>query len=106
MVKTHSLLHIEDGVSTGLTLFSRFHPSECRREVKKKKKKKTTKNKGGGQKEICVGTFSSSGLQDGVHRSRLRPGKSGWVAFVDVWESVGSRVITCIAPTVLEVNSL
>ena len=72
----------------------------------KKKKRKQQKTKGAGQKEIGVGTFSSSGLQDGVHRSRLRPGKSGWVAFVDVWESAGSRVITCIAPTVLEVNSL
>ena len=78
-------------MSTGLTLFSRFHPSECRREVKKKKKKrKQQKTKGAGQKEIGVGTFSSSGLQDGVHRNRLRPGKSGWVAIVDVWESAGS----------------
>ena len=71
-------------MSTGLTQFSRFCPSECRREVNKQT------NKGGRQKEICVGTFSSSGLQDGVHRSRLRPGKSGWVAIVDVWESAGS----------------
>ena len=64
LVKTHSLLHIEDGVSTGLTLFSRFCPSESRREVEnktkqnktttKKKKNKKTKEGGGAERELGV----------------------------------------------------
>ena len=54
LVKTHTLLHIQDGVRTGLTLFSRFCPSESRREVKQTKKQ----TKGAGQKEICVGRLA------------------------------------------------
>lgn len=34
-VKTHTPLHNQDGLSTGLALFSRLCPSQSRREVKK-----------------------------------------------------------------------
>ena len=90
MVKTHSLLHIEDGVSTGLTLFSRFHPSECRREVKKKKKENNKKQRGQGRKRLVWGRLAVVVCKMGSTGAGCVLENLGRWSFVDVWESAGS----------------
>ena len=85
LFKTHTPLHIRDSLSTGLALFSRFCPSQSRREVKKS----------WGQKESWVGIFSSSDLQEVVHKKWstgagcVLENLGGW-AFVNGRESPGS----------------
>ena len=64
----HTPLHIQDGLSTALALFSTFCPSQSRREVKKT----------GARKRVGWGPLAAVVCKK-RSRSRLHLAKSGWV---------------------------
>ena len=80
LVKRHTPLHIQDGLSTGLVLFSRFCPSKSRREVKIV----------GARKRVGWGPLAAGVCKKWCTRAGFLLENLGRWAFVDGWESPGS----------------